>query len=198
MGNTVTDTNQPTSGGYDLCFLDEAATERLKCVICTKVVKDPHLMVCCGQKFCHSCLQCWFREQEKEVCPHCRVTASVGEEQRPLHVADKGAQKEVESLVVMCSNCDSGCEWVGEAREIPRHLDHCSFEEKVCPNDCRTSSGQKTRTLLKDLEVHLSYYCEQRSMECQECGLVGTAGSMMIHRKDCEEIELKITEKYTD
>ena len=86
---------------------------------------------------------------------------------------------------------------MGEVREIPQHLENCDVQEEICPNKCRTSKGRKTRALRKDLEVHLNYYCELRSMECRQCSLVGPARSMMTHSEDSEIVELMITEKYT-
>ena len=42
-------------GGHDNDFVGEVA-DRFICQICTKVLREPHLAVCCGQHFCESCL----------------------------------------------------------------------------------------------------------------------------------------------
>ncbi len=167
-------------GGHNECFRDSNIPERLKCSICTKVLRDPHLMVCCGQKYCISCLENWFEEMKAETCPHCRATKRHRHE--PLHVLDKGLKSEIESLTVMCSNCEKGCEWVGELREVEHHLDHCGYMVEKCPNKCLARSGTKTKALLhKDLELHLSCYCELRVMECKQCSATGPAQAMITH-----------------
>ena len=38
-------------GGYNHEFVGEVA-DRYNCQICTKVIREPHLAVCCGQHFC--------------------------------------------------------------------------------------------------------------------------------------------------
>ena len=46
----------PGYGGYDYEFVRQVP-ERFMCInICTKVLREPHLTVCCGQHFCGSCL----------------------------------------------------------------------------------------------------------------------------------------------
>ena len=173
-------------GGYQECFLD-AVPERLKCSICTKVLRDPHLMVCCGQKYCISCLQKWFKDQTKEICPHCRATRKHSHE--ALHVLDKGVKSEVESLTILCSNCEKGCEWVGELRDISHHIENCGYVEKCCPNNCRTGQGTQTRTFRKDMKEHLNYYCELRVVECQYCGHAETARNIFSHQEFCKAIK---------
>ena len=49
-------------GGYDSEFVDDVP-DRFMCQICTRVLHDPHLAVCCGQHFCESCLNRWFKKQ---------------------------------------------------------------------------------------------------------------------------------------
>ena len=92
-------------------------SERLYCNICTKVLRDPHLAVCCSQHFCESCLNKWFTRQGKESCPHCRAE---GEEFN--HVFNNCLRSEVNQLKIRCSNHGEGCQWVGELGELKQHL----------------------------------------------------------------------------
>ena len=38
-----------------------------QCMICTKVLNEPHLTDCCGQHFCQACLKQWFKKQAKKI-----------------------------------------------------------------------------------------------------------------------------------
>lgn len=119
-------------GGHDHEFVDEVA-DCYNCQICTKVIRDPHLAVCCGQHFCESCLNKWFTRQGKESCPHCRTK---GEEFN--HVINKGLRSEINQLKVKCSKQWEGCEWMGELGALKMHLESekgCGFVVVSCPNN---------------------------------------------------------------
>ena len=108
------------SGGYEYEFIDPVP-DRLICSICTQVLREPHLVVCCGQKYCQSCLQKWLKTRPSESCPHCQASEKFFQ-----HVLEKGLKREIESLKVKCSNHDRGCEWTGEIGNMSDHL-HASF-----------------------------------------------------------------------
>ena len=169
-------------GGYDEYFL-EAAPERLICSICTKVMRDPHLMACCGKEFCISCLQSWFNQQTTDQCPHCRATK---QNHDVLHILDKGVKSEIESQMILCTNYKEGCVWVGELRNLEPHLGQCDYVKIDCPKGCKTSQGILTSLLRKDLTVHLSDLCELREKQCQHCGRIGTVKSYSSHENICE------------
>ena len=160
---------QPRYGGYDYEFVSEVA-DRYYCQICSKVIREPHLAVCCGHHFCESCLNRWFvtrhaRRRPKESCPHCRAK---GEEF--LHVINKGLRNEINQLKIKCSNHAEGCQWTGELEALKAHLKSdkgCGFVIIRCPNRC-------IRTCLrKDLDKHLSE-CSLRPYQCEHCGLIDT------------------------
>jgi TNF receptor-associated factor 4 len=115
-------------GGHDYEFVG-AVSDRFNCSICTKVLRDPHLAVCCGQHFCESCLNKWFTRQGKESCPYCRA-----EGEGFHHVINKGLRSEVIQLKTKCSN--RGCQWTGEMGTLKRHLNRCDFVMVECPNKC--------------------------------------------------------------
>ena len=169
-------------GGYDCEFVG-AVSDRLNCNVCTKVLRDPHLAVCCGQHFCESCLNKWFTRQGKESCPHCR--AEGGEFN---HVIHKGLRSEVNQLKVRCSNHGEGCQWTGELGELKQHLESdsgCGFVVVECPNKCREfpfdvdigaiDLALKISTMRrKDLDNHLTQSCYLRPYICKFCGLKDT------------------------
>jgi len=167
-------------GGYEECFLEEMP-DRLICSICTKALRDPHLMACCGQKYCISCLNSWFTQQGEKQCPHCRATAH-GSGYAVLHILDKGVKSEIESQFVLCSNYKEGCEWVGELRNLTSHVPTCGYFRVRCPKGCRESKD----ILRKDVESHLENSCELRGMQCPHCAARCTVRSYPCHEKVCE------------
>ena len=134
----------PEYGGYNHEFVGEVA-DRYNCQICTKVIREPHLAVCCGQHFCESCLS-------KESCPHCRAEGEAFH-----HVINKGLRSEINKLKIKCSNHGEGCKWTGELGELKTHLESekgCGFVVVECPHRCEL---HYTIILLirKNLEKHL-------------------------------------------
>ena len=164
-------------GGYDCEFVG-TVSDRLNCTICTKVLRDPHLAVCCGQHFCETCLNQWFTRQGKESCPHCRA---VGEEFH--HVINKGLRSEVNQLKIRCSNHGEGCQWMGELGILKKHLESdigCGFVMMECPNKCvwlpdkYFHSTEILSMRRRDLADHLLHSCYLRPYQCEFCGLKDT------------------------
>jgi len=177
-----------SSGGFDNFFL-EPVPDRLICTICTKVLKDPHLMACCGKKFCISCLQMWFSHQQEEKCPHCRATQE-DDNYAVLHILDKGLRSEIESRLVHCPNVDDGCEWKGELRDFSLHLSKCELCWVHCPRGCRRKNGVKTIVCRRYMEEHLKYFCYLIQKSCKYCDYVGTAENFRAHKECCGKHKL--------
>ena len=161
-------------GGYDQEFTGEVS-ERFICQICTKVLAEPHLAVCCGQHFCESCLKEWFEKHYEESCPHCRAE---GEDFN--HVINKGLRSEISQLKVRCSNWKQGkgCDWIGELGQLKHHLESengCGFVFVSCPNKCGEEMyGFKQQFKRMDLNQHLRLECILRPHECEHCGFQDT------------------------
>ena len=60
-------------GGFDYKFV--GAVDDFICSICTKVLREPHLTVCCGQHYCSSCLKHWEKTRAKPTM--CLSTAGL-------------------------------------------------------------------------------------------------------------------------
>ena len=158
-------------GGYDREFVCEVP-DRFVCQICTKVLRDPHLAVCCGQHFCESCLN---TRQGKESCPHCHA-----EGESFNHVVHKGLRGEINQLEIRCSNHGEGCLWIGEMGALKAHLESdrgCGYVIVNCPNKCRSRArglafwaGGMTTMKRKDLDVHITCECYLRPYQCEFCG----------------------------
>lgn len=147
--------------GYDQGFVGEV-DDRLVCLICTKVLREPHRTVCCGQNFCEYCLK-----QSKKGCPHCHA-----EGERFSHVINNDLKSEINKLRIKCSNHNKGCEWKGELVSLMTHLlsvKGCDFVRVCCPNRCRSKEKGVKAVLRKDLTKHLQS-CDLRQFKCIHCG----------------------------
>ena len=154
-------------GGHDYSFVCEIP-DRLNCNVCTKVLRDPHLAVCCGQHFCESCLNKWFTRHGKESCPHCRA-----EGEGFHHVIHKGLRSEINQLRIRCSNHRGGCQWTGELGELKQHLESdsgCGYVSVHCPNKCEACFT----ILRKDIRNHLINKCKLRPYQCEFCSYKDT------------------------
>ena len=174
-------------GGHDHQFVCEVP-DRFTCQICTGVLRDPHLTVCCGQHFCESCLNKWLARQGKESCPHCRAEGEAFN-----HVIDKSVGRAVNELKTRCSNHGEGCQWTGELGALKEHLESdggCGYVVVVCPNKCLTDTeaevfddGSEAMDIIsepvpstmkrKDVNEHLTQ-CYLRPYQCEFCGLEDT------------------------
>ena len=163
---------EPDYGGYNHEFVGKIA-DRFNCQICTKVIREPRLAVCCGQHFCESCLNKWFTRQGKKSCPHCRAEGGAFN-----HVLNKGLRSEINQLKIKCSSHGEGCEWTGELGELKTHLESekgCGFVVIECPNMCTLPMQRKYTTVMrKDVEKHLNSECPLRPYQCEHCGLKDT------------------------
>ena len=153
--------DQPAYGGYDYIFVG-AIPSKYTCSICTRVLRDAHLTVCCGQHFCDSCLTHWLGTQQgRKTCPHCR-------QEDFQHVPNKERIREVNELKIRCINHREGCGWVGELGGLKSHLDSdkgCGYVEVTC-----TNKGCGERVSRKDLQTHSQEKCYYRPYECKHCG----------------------------
>lgn len=109
-----------SSGGYDYSFIGNVP-DRLLCLICQKVMRDPTLVVCCGKKFCKSCLQAFLNTQSRPSCPNCQATEN--ELFKFLYVDEKGLKYEIDLLHIECPHHKKGCDWTGEIRNLGKHFD---------------------------------------------------------------------------
>ena len=160
------------AGGYDYDFIEEVQ-DKHRCMICIKALRDPHLTGCCGQHFCYSCLQQWFEEQRKEVCPHCR------RESFP-HMINLERKREIDALRVYCPNQSGGCPWVGDLSSLCQHLNPTSgngclvrkYQCKYCglEDTYQTITGVGLKSCIHKNKSHYTV-CPSYPFDCpNECG----------------------------
>ena len=162
------------NGGYEYEFLEVPIPVRFVCIICTKVLRDPHLTECCGQNFCESCLKNWItksRKKKQKVCPHCQL---------PLKdILNKEKVRDINTLRIYCTYRKVGCEWEGELGDLNVHhnLDSdngCGYVEVECPYSNGLQGKAKyymeCNIRRKDLVNHMGEECEYRPYTCEHCG----------------------------
>ena len=177
--------SKPESGGYDLDFVDTIAYKKKYCCnICTKVLRDARLTVCCGQHYCDSCLKKWL--EENNSCPHCRKRGFQS-------VLNKAMIPEIKEFKVRCTNKEKGCKWVGELGSLKHHLESdngCDYVMVKCMISTKKNSiinnllmtaifGRCESTcgaVMKRCRLthHQKNECIFRQYKCQYCAYVDT------------------------
>ena len=133
------------------CNFVDPIPEALVCPVCLLPFRDPHLLDCCGAKYCAECIG---RVKESgQPCPICR-------EHQFNTMLDKNDQRKVLGLRVRCSKTDEGCEWMGELRRLNHHeKEECKWALVKCRHEC----GELV--FLCRLTEHEEDECPQRPME---------------------------------
>ena len=91
-------------------------------------------------------------------------------------------KSEIESLTIKCSNHKKGCKWIGEMRDLSKHLQldqGCNYFLVECPNKCLC-----VKLLRKNVSRHLNRRCELRNIYCSEAGVAKTFSN---HKLTCDK-----------
>ena len=142
-------------GGY-LCNFVETPPAQYDCPVCLLPLRQPHILSCCGKKICWSCIQPII--SASKPCPLC---------QQPFHsMLEKELERTILGFKVYCSHKDEGCDWVGELRDLDRHLStgpdgQCMFVEVECLHGCGQHFNRASR------EKHERDECVHRPVEVQ-------------------------------
>ena len=136
-------------GGYECEFVD-SVPESMTCPVCLLPFRDPHLLDCCGAKYCQACIV--RVKASGQPCPLCKQEFNT--------MLDKKKQRKVLNLKVRCSRKGDGCEWEGELR----HLDHHEKEECIrALVECRYRCGECVPR--HQLAEHEQNACPQRPVD---------------------------------
>ena len=154
-------------GGYGTKFVDPVP-ESLSCPVCLLPFRDPHLVSCCGRKYCASCID--RVKTAQQPCPVCK--------QRFSTLLDRDFQRKVLNLKVFCSRHDEhGCQWVGELHHLDHHeRDECGWAVVECSYQC---GAHLPRRLMDEHELN---ECSQRPVEVKIKSLMKTMEET--HEKD--------------
>ncbi|KAM5238924.1 TNF receptor-associated factor 5 isoform 2-T2 [Ctenodactylus gundi] len=135
----------------------EELEERYKCAFCHSVLHNPH-QTGCGHRFCHHCI---LSLRELNAVPICPVDKEVIKSQEVFK--DNCCKREVLNLYVYCKN-SPGCNAKVILGRYQDHLQQCSFQAVAC-----SSEHCQETVLRRDLQEHLSTYCQFREEKCLYC-----------------------------
>ena len=153
------------SCGYE-CEFVQHPPEALQtdCSICLMVLRKPHIISCCGQSFCRTCID--RIKTGGKSCPLCNAT-----DFSIIH--NRGLENTLKEFEVRCTYASSGCEWVGKLGLLDDHLnlnsddekqlEGCGFVEIACNHKC---GGVFSRHMLAN---HQGEECPKRPFSCDYC-----------------------------
>ena len=153
MNNT---SNKADVNGHSHDFVGKIPDE-LFCKICSKVLRDPRQVVCCGQHYCQGCIE--RRITTNFTCPNCHAANF-------NHFRDVHFEQRVSNLKIHCPHYKKGCKWIGELCNLKPHLtaiQGCAYEAIPCGNNCGLVMPRR------DVKEHLLKHCLQRKIRCQYC-----------------------------
>ena len=151
--------------GYE-CEFVQRPHEALQtdCSICLMVLRKPHIISCCGQSFCRTCID--RIKTEGKSCPLCNAT-------KFSIIHNRGLENTLKEFEVRCTYATSGCEWRGKLGHLDDHLNlnpdfekqlkGCGFVEIACNHKC---GGIFSRHLLAN---HQGEKCPKRPYSCDYC-----------------------------
>jgi len=103
-------------GGYECKFVEPPTSAfKTKCPVCRLILREPHLVSCCGTSFCHTCIQ--RLQADNSPCPTCRKDSF-------QLFPNKGLERSLKQLQVYCTH-RKDCQWTAELGELDQH--------KECP-----------------------------------------------------------------
>ena len=134
-----------------------------ECSICLLILRDPHLISCCGHSFCEACIG-RIREDGKP-CPLCNKPGYTT-------LPNQGLQRALNEFDVSCSHRELGCEWVGTLGNLDGHLNAdpqpdcqlvgCQFVMVKCIH-CKAYMQRLA------ISVHQNEHCPKRPYTCEYC-----------------------------
>lgn len=126
--------------GYDCSFVTPLPKDfQSECPICLHILREPHIVGCCGYRFCRSCIDPIQNGTKK--CPLCNCIFST--------FPDKQLERTLKEKLVCCPHKCDGCLWKGKLADLDDHL----FEE--------FSPGQKAVQIGCLYHETTCLYCEK-------------------------------------
>jgi len=148
-----------SKGGFD-CEFVIAPPRSLECPVCLLTVREPHVISCCGNQFCRTCIQQILNDSKP--CPLCS-------EPNFTTFLHKGVMREVNSLMVRCPQKEIGCDWEGELGQLQQHMNPgVKTQGKGCGFvlvDCVYKCGEQFPR--REIQEHELEECLRRPIEVQ-------------------------------
>ena len=164
----------PHDGGYECDFVDPVP-ESLSCPVCLLPFRDPHLVSCCGARFCELCIG--RVKAADQSCPLCK--------QDYMSMLDRDYQRKVLNLQVICPKHNDGCQWVGELRHLEHHeRDECGWAVVECSYQC---GAHLPRRLMDGHELN---ECPQRPRQSKLEWFMKTMETKLMNERERHEREM--------
>lgn len=158
-------------GGYTCQFVEELTKDlQAECSICLHIVREPHLVDCCGYRFCKMCIEPLLPTKR---CPLCNGQFSTV-------IPDKLLQRTLNHKLVYCTRKSEGCLWTGELLKLEEHESvSCSMKPVMCKL-CKNFQAP-----LKELKQHQKKSCPARRVVCPiGCGAEMKLSSVEKHTEN--------------
>ena len=158
-------TPREVKGGYECEFVEPPDSKLLQseCSICLLILREPHIVSCCGHSFCETCIR--HVQRDGKPCPLCN-------EPDFTTMANKGLKRTLNEFQVHCSHRELGCEWVGELGKLNHHLNVNPQPERQlegCPFTSVKCSHCKDHIRRHVIAGHQIALCPQRPYTCEYC-----------------------------
>ena len=181
----------PPAGGYDCDFVDPVP-ESLSCAVCLLPFRDPHLVSCCGKKYCAPCIG--RVKAADQPCPVCK--------QDFTSMLDRDYQRKVLNLKVVCSRKKNGCQWVGELRHLDDHeREECGWAVVECSYQCGVhlprrlmAEHEREACPQRTMDVKLEWFMKSVEREREEFRNTLTE-ERETHKKEVEELKQLLAEQ---
>ena len=100
-------------------------------------------------------------------------------------VKDIRTDREVEELVIKCSNRKDGCKWAGKLKLLDNHKESCNSESVPYTNSCGNAIQRQKLT------DHLQKKCPKRNYQCPHCKREGEYRDITgPHLRVCDEMKI--------
>ena len=170
-GNDDNDDKKPPRetkkiSGYECEFVEPPQKQfQSECPICLQILREPHLISCCGHSYCEACIE--RVGKDGKPCPLCNEPGFTT-------MANKGLKRTLHEFRVHCPHRLSGCEWEGELGRLDEHLNSDPLPErqlKGCPFaviECLHCNEGIRRDMIAG---HQLERCPQRPYTCEYCAV---------------------------
>ena len=156
--------------GYDCSFVTPPSKDfQSECSICLHILREPHIVGCCGYRFCRSCIDPI--QNGSKICPLCNCTFST--------LPDKQLERTLKEKLVLCSHKYDGCQWKGKLADLDDHLSPGQKKVQIgCLYHPTTCLYCEAMFLRKDIRKH-SEKCPMKKIPCTYCEVHKDTASML-------------------
>ena len=170
------DKKQADKTGYECEFVESPPKNyRPECPICLQILREPHLISCCGHNFCAVCIV--RVGKDGKPCPLCNQPVFTT-------MANKGLKRDLNELRVYCPHHLHGCEWEGELGKLDEHLNSDPLPERQlegCLFAVIECLHCKEGIRRDEIGGHQLKRCPQRLYACEYCAEYKSTLEEMIH-----------------